>query len=151
MSKDELLEMLGFIRHQAEFIIETTSEVIDVDELLAILARGKFLAFADDPLFDSFKENVERRIEPFLSSEIENRFIAKDYGKVVEIAEMLFRIDPASEIAIAMLVKALVKQKRHEDARLRYRSFCEVWQSVYDADYHVPFDTLCADARTSRK
>ena len=32
-----------------------------------------------------------------------------------------------------------------------YRSFCEVWQSVYDADYPVPFDTLCADARTSRK
>ena len=31
MSKDVLLEMLGFIRHQAEFIIETTSEVKDVD------------------------------------------------------------------------------------------------------------------------
>lgn len=134
-----------------EQIMSSDNPSGDVDELLAILARGKFLAFADDPLFDSFKENVERRIEPFLSSEIENRFIAKDYGKVAEIAEMLFRIDPANEIAIAMLVKALVKQKRHEDARLRYRSFCEVWQSVYDADYHVPFDTLCADARTSRK
>lgn len=34
MSKDEFLEMLGFIRHQAEFIIVTTSEVKDVDELL---------------------------------------------------------------------------------------------------------------------
>lgn len=34
MSKDVFLEMLGFIRHQAEFIIETTSEVKDVDELL---------------------------------------------------------------------------------------------------------------------
>ena len=30
MSKDVLLEMLGFIRHQAEFIIETTSEVKDL-------------------------------------------------------------------------------------------------------------------------
>ena len=34
MSKDVLLEMLDFIRHQSEFIIKTTSEVKDVDELL---------------------------------------------------------------------------------------------------------------------
>ena len=34
MSEYVLLEMLGFIMHQTEFIIETTSEVKDVDELL---------------------------------------------------------------------------------------------------------------------
>ena len=34
MSKDVLLEMLCFIRHQTEFIIETTSDVKDVDGLL---------------------------------------------------------------------------------------------------------------------
>lgn len=34
MSKDVLLEMLGFIRHQSEFIIETTSDVEEVDALL---------------------------------------------------------------------------------------------------------------------
>lgn len=34
MSKDVLLEMLGFIRHQSEFIIETTSDVKEVDALL---------------------------------------------------------------------------------------------------------------------
>ena len=149
---NETFYWLNLLR-DTEFITDKEAESIlqDCNELLAILVRGKFLAFADDPLFDSFKENVERRIEPFLSSEIENRFLAKEYGKVAEIAEMLFRIDPANEIAIAMLVKALVKQRRHEDARLRYRSFCEVWQSVYDADYPVPFDVLCADARTSRK
>ena len=80
-----------------------------------------------------------------------NRFLTKDYGKVVEIAEMLFRIDPVNEIAIAMLVKALVRQRRHEDARIRYRSFCEVWRSAYETDYHITFDTLCSDARTVRK
>lgn len=34
MSKDVLLEMLGFIRHQSEFIIETTSDVEEADALL---------------------------------------------------------------------------------------------------------------------
>ena len=38
MSKDVLLEMLGFIRHQSEFIIETTSDVKEVDELLVTTA-----------------------------------------------------------------------------------------------------------------
>ena len=38
MSKDVLLEMLGFIRHQAEFIIETTSEVKEVNELLVTMS-----------------------------------------------------------------------------------------------------------------
>ena len=37
MSEDVLLEMLGFIMHQTEFIIETTSEVKDVDELLVTI------------------------------------------------------------------------------------------------------------------
>ena len=38
MSKDVLLEMLGFIRHQSEFIIETTSDIKEVDELLVTTA-----------------------------------------------------------------------------------------------------------------
>ena len=38
MSKDVLLEMLGFIRHQSKFIIETTSDVKEVDELLVTTA-----------------------------------------------------------------------------------------------------------------
>lgn len=38
MSKDVLLEMLGFIRHQSMFIIETTSDVKEVDELLVTTA-----------------------------------------------------------------------------------------------------------------
>lgn len=38
MSKDVLQEMLGFIRHQAEFIIETISEVKEVNELLVTMS-----------------------------------------------------------------------------------------------------------------
>lgn len=38
MSKDVLLEMLGFISHQSEFIIETTSDIKEVDELLVTTA-----------------------------------------------------------------------------------------------------------------
>ena len=34
MSKDVLLEMLGFIRHQSEFIIETTSDVKEEPPLM---------------------------------------------------------------------------------------------------------------------
>ena len=123
----------------------------NADELLKILSRGKFLDFSDDPLFDTFKENVERRAEPFLSSEMDRRFAAKDYSCVTEIADMIFRIDPVDEHAIALLVRALVKLKRLSDARLRYQMFCEMWRSVYDADYEVSFDALCSDSgRTDR-
>lgn len=38
LSKEALLEMLEFIRHQTEFIIKTTSEVKDVDELLVSMS-----------------------------------------------------------------------------------------------------------------
>lgn len=38
LSKEVLLEMLEFIRHQTEFIIKTTSEVKDVDELLVSMS-----------------------------------------------------------------------------------------------------------------
>ena len=45
MSEDVLLEMLGFIMHQTEFIIETTSEVKDVDELL-VTTTGMVLRYS---------------------------------------------------------------------------------------------------------
>ena len=59
MSKDELLEMLGFIRHQTEFIIETTSEVIDVDELL-VTTTGMVLYNSTCMCLQTIGETVKR-------------------------------------------------------------------------------------------
>ena len=59
MSKDELLEMLGFIRHQAEFIIETTSEVIDVDELL-VTTNGMVLYNSTCMCLQTIGETVKK-------------------------------------------------------------------------------------------
>jgi hypothetical protein len=44
------------------------------DELIGIISRGKFLQLSDHELYDSFKEEVEKKLEPVLLIEMEKSF-----------------------------------------------------------------------------
>ena len=65
MSKDVLLEMLGFIRHQSKFIIETTSDVKEVDELLVTTA-GMVLYNSTCMCLQTVGETVKKMMLGFL-------------------------------------------------------------------------------------
>ena len=119
-----------------------SSDSPDKKKILDIISKGKFMAFMNDPVFDSFKEKVEDSITPILHKEIEKRCASRDYTAVTEIAEMIFNVDPLDEQALAYLIKALRKLKRNDDALVQYAKFAAEYRKVYDSEYNVPFDKI---------
>ena len=114
----------------------------DMTELVSILSKGKFLLFENDPLFDDFKQSVESRVEPLMETEIGHRYDIRDYKTVLDIADIIFSIDPLNGTALRYMVRVLCKQKRIEDALLRYQTFAVEYRQVYDEDYPYQFDEL---------
>lgn len=119
-----------------------STENPDKEQILNILSNGKFLAFMDEPIFDTFKEKVEESAMSILQKEIANRFSLREYQAVTEIAKMIFNIDPLDEATLALLVKSLRKLKRTDEALVQYAKFAAEYRKVYDSEYAVPFDKI---------
>lgn len=109
------------------------------DELIRILGRGKFLKGSDQPLFDSFKEQMERMLEPVLQLEMEKSFAAEEYPATLRLAGIVFDIDPLNDEALAFQVKALHKLKQHDQARISYQTFAAEYKKTFGCDYPQPF------------
>jgi two-component SAPR family response regulator len=123
-------------------IIPSNKTDEDRKELVEILTRGKFLKFLDQPLFDSFKMAVERKLEPALLLEIEKSFEAEAYQTTIDFAGAIFNIDPLNDAALAYQTKALQKLKMNEEARIRYQAFVIEYKKTMGNDYPHPFKDL---------
>ncbi len=132
----------GFYCDWFEFRKETASEKPDIDKLISLTSRGKFMQFTDDPVFDSFKEKTESTLINLFTSEMENYFIRRSYLTVVELAEIVLVCDPLNEQAMIWLVNALMKLKRTDDAMVKYSAFAAEYLSAYESEYNRDFKAL---------
>lgn len=108
------------------------------NEFIEIITRGKFLQLSDDPIFDSFKEEVEQKLEPVLLLELEKSFAAEQFQATVAFADAIFDIDPINEVALAFQIKAMQKLKMNDEARIKYQAFVIEYKKVMGSDYpHV--------------
>lgn len=108
-------------------------------ELVEILARGRFLQLFDHPLFDSFKEEVEKKLEPVLLLEIERSFEAEQYPITIELSKALFNIDPLNDVALNFQIKAMQRLKLNDEARLRYQAFVVEYKKAMGTEYPHPY------------
>ncbi|MDR0510036.1 MAG: DNA-binding transcriptional activator [Rikenellaceae bacterium] len=92
-------------------------------ELLDILRRGKFLQSADHRLFDQFKEETERRLEPILLRQMKECFAEREYRAAIDFAEAMFWIDPLNDVALNILTRSLRKLEMHKEANIRQQAF----------------------------
>lgn len=109
------------------------------EELVEILSRGKFLQLSDHPVFDSFKDEMEKNLEPVLLLEIEKSFEAEQYQVTMAFAQAVANIDPLNEFALTFHIKALQKLKMNDDARIRYQAFAIEYKKVMGTDYPHPY------------
>lgn len=121
---------------------EMKNDIKDSESILRIISRGKFLCHVDDPLFDSFKDKVETMTYQFLESEIKVRFHNRKYLESIEIADMIFTIDPLSEIALVHKIKSLNSIKRREDALSCYSEFASEYRKTTGENYPLRFDKI---------
>jgi hypothetical protein len=112
------------------------------DELVEILGRGKFLQLSDHPLFDSFKEEMEKKLEPVLVLEMEKSFTAELYPTTIAFAEALTNIDPLNDTALTFQVKAMQRLKLNDEARIRYQAFVLEYKKAMGTDYPHPYKSI---------
>ncbi|WP_372648312.1 hypothetical protein [Draconibacterium sp.] len=107
-------------------------------ELLELVSRGKFLLLADDPIYDSFKQEVENKLEPSLMLEMENAYNSEAYQLTIGFSEVIFKIDPLNEIALTFQIKALQKLKMYDEAKLRYNTYTLEYKKAMGSSYTNP-------------
>jgi two-component SAPR family response regulator len=122
-------------------IISTSEVETHRDELVEILSRGKFLQLSDHELYDSFKEEVEKKLEPVLLLEMEKSFEAELYQITIALAEAIANIDPLNDAAMTFQIKAMQRLKMNDEARLRYQTFVIEYKKVMGTDYPHPYKT----------
>jgi two-component SAPR family response regulator len=123
-------------------IIATNQIEENRDELIGILTRGKFLKSSDQAAFDSFKEEMEQKLEPVLLMETEKNFTAEAYRTTIELTDILFNIDPLNDEALAYQIKALQKLKMSDEARIRYQAFITEYKKTMGNDYPHSYKNL---------
>jgi hypothetical protein len=112
------------------------------DELIEIISRGKFLQLSDHPLYDSFKEEVEKKLEPILLVEMEKSFEAELYLTAIAFAEAITNIDPLNDVALAFQIRSMQRLKMNDEARIRYQEFVIDYKKAMGNDYPHPFKSL---------
>ena len=113
-----------------------------LNEFTTILERGKFLSSDDSPAFDTFKQMIESKLEPVLLLEIEKTFNAEKYKTTLILAEAIFNFDPVNEKALTFLIQALVKLKKHDEAKKRYIQFSIEYKRNIGEDFSKSFNEI---------
>lgn len=123
-------------------IIGTADTNKQIAEFVLIISRGKFLQSEDIPLLDSFKEHIERKLEPVLLFEVEKYYKIDDYHIVIALCDALFHIDPLNEEALYYIVKSYMKLRMHDEAKRKYMFFVTEYKNTMDVDYPKAFADL---------
>ena len=111
-------------------------------ELIGIVSRGKFLRSIDMPEFDSFKGNLEQKLEPVLLIEIENCFKKEAYKIVVALCESLFYIDPINDEALCYAIQSLTKMNMVNEAKVQYLKFSVEYMNTMNTEYPYSFTDI---------
>lgn len=123
-------------------LLSTNVDKDKTDELIRIIMRGKFLKLSNEPLFDSMKEKLEHMLEPILHAEMDKSFVAEDYHNTIKLALAEFNIDPLNDEALAFQIKALLKLKMTEEARIKYHDFVRQYKNTIGSDYPHPLKSF---------
>lgn len=120
-------------------IISGQTANLHAEELIGIFSRGKFLDSIDIPLLESFKKLIDSNIKSILLIELDHSFDANLYKRTLLWSESIFHIDRLNEKALQYQIRALMKLKRANDAKKRYRFFILEYKKVMGKEYGVSF------------
>ena len=118
------------------------SEQPDMDTLIRLLSRGKFLLGETDPMFDYMKDSFDRQVQPVMQREMKRRVGMKDYNNAILCADILFLVDPLDDEALAGKIRALQLLGHEDDARTCYQQFISRYKREYAEEYGTAYDSL---------
>lgn len=114
----------------------------DLNMLVSLLSRGKFLLGESDPIFDKMKDDTEQQIQPVIQNEMKRRLEMKEYSNAILCADIIFNIDSLDEDALKVKVQAYRLLSREDEARVCYQSFISQYKREYGEDYGISYENL---------
>lgn len=117
-------------------------KIVDNQELLNIVSRGKFLLGEDQSLFDPIKDGMESRLTPILLQELQNHHQKHQYVKTIQIADLIFEIDPINDRALAYSIKAMMSLKLDTKAKNTFNVFLEDYKQLMGEEFLYGFNDL---------
>lgn len=132
-------------------IIDSNTVENNISELVDIVKQGKFLKTIHLSDFDSFKENVEKRLEPALLLEAERNFQNEAFDLTLLLCEAIFDIDPINDDAIYYTVNALSKQRMNNEAKKQYFFFISEYKKTMGQEYSLSLTDLLSGKKKSVK
>lgn len=112
------------------------------NELGILLMRGKFLDGMDAGMMDHFKQKVEEFLSSFLPLEIERLYQQHKYDAVIRFCNVLFRVDPVNELALAYGMHALNHTGSSQEAILQYSLFVRGYRQMMNEEYSTSYAEL---------
>ena len=112
------------------------------NELGILLMRGKFLDGMDAGMMDHFKQKVEEFLSSFLPLEIERLYQQHKYDAVIRFCNVLFRVDPVNELALAYGMHALNHTGSSQEAILQYSLFVREYRQMMNEEYSTSYACL---------
>ena len=125
------------------FRFRTLKNVEEVEnELGILLIRGKFLDGLDVGMMDHFKQEVEEFLSSFLPLEIERLYQERKYDAVIRFCNVLFRVDPINELALAYCMHALNNMGTSQESILQYSLFVREYKQMMNEEYSISYVEL---------
>ena len=112
------------------------------NELGILLMRGKFVDGMDAGMMDHFKQKVEEFLSSFLPLEIERLYQQHKYDAVIRFCNVLFRVDPVNELALAYGMHALNHTGSSQEAILQYSLFVREYRQMMNEEYSTSYAEL---------
>ena len=112
------------------------------NELGILLMLGKFLDGMDAGMMDHFKQKVEEFLSSFLPLEIERLYQQHKYDAVIRFCNVLFRVDPVNELALAYGMHALNHTGSSQEAILQYSLFVREYRQMMNEEYSTSYAEL---------
>lgn len=120
----------------------TESETIEIHN---IFTQGKFLSNIEDSLFDYSKQQVESFTISLLSKQINTSYKSGRNSATIRFCNILFAIDPLSDIAMTYALCTYRRQSRSDKAIQLYSTFTKEYRKMMDEEYPIAFDEVSTD------
>lgn len=118
---------------------ENTISRNKVLEILYLLNKGIFLDNMDSSAFESLTTALMSIIQDFLSSLAISVKQQNDPELLLLIAQAGLMQDPINEEGIRLKIDALIRLKKHTQARTEYDNFCQDYKVLYGVAYTKSF------------
>lgn len=135
---------LDFIRFYEIVKCESVSKN-DIYELLSLMQNGPFLNYCNYDWLDTFREETTDHAIQILSNYVEQINLKDDPIFIVQIADILFKLDSLNEMALIYKCKALRELSKHNQAKQLYNSFVKEYNLLYGENFERSFSSIMID------